>query len=228
MLTPKYTTIHGYNHPIWEMVDSIIDYLFRYGKHFNEHIIPIRNYLPEIVMDTSQDNINNNNNIEQKEILDKWIHYQCVSSFIARYKHKFLDLKCPSPISHITDINSIPNELINKYSHLPINFFSLLFNVIHLNAYINQTLMRRHICGHGLYSISSFYDHSCLPNIAYVTFNGKLQMVTTRIIEKGEKLVTSYLAEFIDECDLNERRARLQWMGFNCHCPRCIKEVRME
>lgn len=72
--------------------------------------------------------------------------------------------------------------------------------------------------------MSSFYDHSCDPNLVYAQFAGKLRMVLVKEIAAGEALTTSYLAEFVDQIDSAERRERCKWLGFQCRCSRCRRD----
>ena len=51
-------------------------------------------------------------------------------------------------------------------------------------------------------------------------------MVLIGEVKPGTPLTTSYLAEFVDQIDVNERRERLKWMGFDCECSRCERELK--
>eukprot|EP01084_Bolivina_argentea_P294841 507445_1 len=207
--TPKYSHIEGYEHPIWEIVDCIIEYLYRMSIYFHKHDMKLT--------------INNYDNME---ISDGLIHYSVVQTFINRYIKDFSDIECPNPMVYISE--NPPSRLCDKYPHILPLFFSEIFRIIHLNGYVNQSLYLRNIFGHGLYSLSSFYDHSCDPNIVYATYNGKLRMILIKEIKEYEPLTTSYLAEFIDQIDFKQRKERLKWMGFNCLCDRCKMDAKMD
>ena len=187
------------------MVDCVIEYLYRMSIYFHEydHRLTLTEY-------------------DGVALSDRLIHVAVAQSFVARYCHRFDDAECPNPSAELSECP--PPRLCSKYGHIPPALFSDLFRIVHLNGYVNQTLYLRHILGHGLYAMSSFFDHSCDPNLVYAQFEGKLRAVLVKEVKAGEPLTTSYLAEFVDQIDAAERTERCKWLGFQCRCTRCRRE----
>ena len=190
---------------MWELVDCVMEYLWRMTIYFHEH--DGRLTLSEY---------------DGAALSDRLIHVAVAQPFVARYVHRFDDAECPNPTASISE--APPARLCSKYRHIPPALFADLFRVVHLNGFVNQTLYLRHILGHGLYAMSSFLDHSCSPNLVSAQFGGKMRMCLVKEVAAGEPLTTSYLAEFVDQIDSAERRERCKWLGFHCRCTRCRRE----
>lgn len=77
--------------------------------------------------------------------------------------------------------------------------------------------------GYGVYPSSSYFNHSCSPNLSKKRVGRSWQFSAARDIAVGEECCITYLGG--DEKDLNrqERQSRLKevW-GFECCCVRCV------
>jgi len=82
----------------------------------------------------------------------------------------------------------------------------------------NQSLL-----GYGVYPISSFYNHSCWPNISFKTnFGGvpQLEFFTVSHIPKNGELTISYI-DLLDSVT-NRRDLLKDKYFFDCQCERCL------
>jgi len=78
--------------------------------------------------------------------------------------------------------------------------------------------------GSAMYPSASYFNHSCDPNITKVRRGRSVLFVTSKEISKGQELCISYGHT---ERQVEERQQVLRdWWGFNCNCPRCIKELK--
>lgn len=77
--------------------------------------------------------------------------------------------------------------------------------------------------GWGVYPRSSYFNHSCTPNVKKVRKGRTLEFVPMREIADGEELLISYLGDRSYN-DGTERRAALKEWGFDCMCAQCRSE----
>lgn len=79
--------------------------------------------------------------------------------------------------------------------------------------------------GYALYPDASYFNHSCIPNIAKARVGWEWIFTAEREIGLGEECCITYLGGDEKEMSVAERRARLQehW-GFECICLRCQEE----
>jgi hypothetical protein len=120
---------------------------------------------------------------------------------------------------------------------LNLNFFLAKVSMLNLNA-VSVTLpghfgeMER--VGTALFLESSFLNHNCTPNldVSFSHGTGDKREVTLNAIAnadtpKGDQLFISYVdADSEPYNDGDERRAFLRAAyGFECRCPRCVKEL---
>ena len=94
--SPKYEHIEGYGHPIWEIVDCVIEYLYRMSIYFHE-------YDRRLVL----------SEFDSNAISDALIHVAVTQSFVARHIHRFDDPECPNPSAQISE--NPPPRLCSKY-----------------------------------------------------------------------------------------------------------------
>ncbi|KAI5124957.1 hypothetical protein M0805_007384 [Coniferiporia weirii] len=86
--------------------------------------------------------------------------------------------------------------------------------------------------GSGLYLISSYLAHSCIPSVrpSFISGTSELHLIATRDIEEGEELTMAYVdvAQHPGETPVEARTRRraelLHGWKFSCACEKCIKE----
>lgn len=80
--------------------------------------------------------------------------------------------------------------------------------------------------GYGVWTSSSFFNHSCAPSIKKVREGRTWTFTAARDIAIGEECCISYIRGEEDALDVEARRKRLQngW-GFVCACTKCIEET---
>lgn len=79
--------------------------------------------------------------------------------------------------------------------------------------------------GSAAYLLSSMLNHSCEPNldVHFPHNNATVGFMALRDIQKNEQLTISYIDV---EMPVSQRRQRLGFSyGFECGCPRCLREV---
>jgi hypothetical protein len=78
-----------------------------------------------------------------------------------------------------------------------------------------------------IYLITSFINHSCVPNAKCVFSGSKggstVKVVALRKIKKGEQIFISYLP---DDFDYIQRAYGLFQYGFICKCEKCVSDVK--
>ena len=108
--------------------------------------------------------------------------------------------------------------------------------VMTILARVRNNSRESHVDGRHLIAINplfSFFNHSCDPNVVDDTdeddTSSTLILKTTRGVKANQELFISYLHE--DSLDLPraERNGLLrQWIGRDCCCTRCLKEMAAE
>lgn len=80
-------------------------------------------------------------------------------------------------------------------------------------------------CGAGMYQITSFANHSCVPNATYVTngpkYGDKLILKAKKEIKKGDQIFISYIGDHKYE----DRKRKLLQYGFDCKCMACQLKI---
>lgn len=70
--------------------------------------------------------------------------------------------------------------------------------------------------------ITLYVNHSCVPNVTLVNFNGYNILVTIRPIKKGDQLFLSYFRnDLINHSTANRRKYLMHRVLFCCRCQRC-------
>jgi hypothetical protein len=81
--------------------------------------------------------------------------------------------------------------------------------------------------GYGTWSLASFYNHSCEPNVRKQRKGRAMTFWTARDVEEGEELAISYLGGEVNlkEDGVEKRAEKLEtgW-GFVCRCARCERD----
>lgn len=80
------------------------------------------------------------------------------------------------------------------------------------------------LLAYSLHPPSSFFNHSCAPNLSKTRHGLSWSFTTSREVEMGEELCISYLGGG-ELAAREERRGRLRdgW-GFECGCAKCVEE----
>ncbi|CRK92827.1 CLUMA_CG006457, isoform A [Clunio marinus] len=77
--------------------------------------------------------------------------------------------------------------------------------------------------GAGIFPLSSFFNHSCSPNVMRITVENKLVFIVSRPIEENEQLFVCYRNDFM-ETSTESRKAELRTKyNFDCVCEACIE-----
>ncbi|ELR22218.1 SET domain containing protein [Acanthamoeba castellanii str. Neff] len=81
--------------------------------------------------------------------------------------------------------------------------------------------------GAGLYILSSFYNHSCVPNTrSSYPENNTWHVYASKPIEAGQEIFISYVDHMKSNKTVETRRQHLyNHYGFWCECPRCRLEL---
>lgn len=77
--------------------------------------------------------------------------------------------------------------------------------------------------GFGVFPSSSYFNHSCDPNIKKTRVKNKLLFRTTRDIEKDEELCIDY-GNYLNENVLKRREELAEWF-FDCGCGKCERDL---
>ena len=77
--------------------------------------------------------------------------------------------------------------------------------------------------GYALYVKSSFFNHSCSPNVTKLRIGREMQFTTTTNVLQGDELTISYLGDR-EYSNITERRRALESWGFDCLCSLCVME----
>ncbi|KAK5689316.1 Histone-lysine N-methyltransferase set-6 [Elasticomyces elasticus] len=82
--------------------------------------------------------------------------------------------------------------------------------------------------GYAVYPSSSYFNHSCSPNVAKQRVGNAWRFWVIDDVGKGEQLCISYLGGDEKGLSVEERRARLtEVWGFVCECARCQWEAKL-
>lgn len=79
--------------------------------------------------------------------------------------------------------------------------------------------------GFGVWPLASYFNHSCLPNVAKKRVGRAWEFWAAHDIHEGDELCISYMGGDEGELNLSERRGRSEdiW-GFSCACVKCVAE----
>lgn len=130
-----------------------------------------------------------------------------------------------NPQSHIEEINA----LSSKYN-IPkeqTNFMSTINSILKINSFrIANSPQEKKIPLRGLYPLSSFLNHSCVPNTRSIFNNNyTMSVFATKDIENGEEILTCYTGLL---WSTPARRCQLfKTKGFWCKCRRCEDRTEM-
>lgn len=100
------------------------------------------------------------------------------------------------------------------------------------NIVIHEKILRSKIATNGfnfksketaMLYYGSFFNHSCVPNVTYYPFNGKMVFRALRNINVGEELCISYIG-ICGKYDHVDRYRLLNHWNFTCKCIKCQSE----
>lgn len=80
------------------------------------------------------------------------------------------------------------------------------------------------VTGTGIFPLSSFFNHSCAPNIVRITVENKLAFIVSRPIEKNKQLFVCYRDNFFETVKRDRQEALQKSYSFKCSCEACIKD----
>lgn len=114
-------------------------------------------------------------------------------------------------------------ELLPKmWSLLSTNQFGLQHNSREIGPDYVRSFNFQDI-GSGLFPFASLFNHSCDPNVKYITVDNKLAFVVSRPITAGKQLFISYGPNPCYD-SRRYRQAYLKIYGFKCDCDACIND----
>lgn len=79
------------------------------------------------------------------------------------------------------------------------------------------------VIGSGIFAFSSFFNHSCAPNITRIVVENKLAFVVTRPVEKDQQLFVCYRSNFLQTGREERRQEIMTSYRFKCVCQACTK-----
>ena len=77
--------------------------------------------------------------------------------------------------------------------------------------------------GSAMYPSASYFNHACDSNVKKDRHGRRIAFVASRDIQVGEEICITY--GDADGDVLERRRNLLEWWGFACTCPRCLREL---
>lgn len=80
------------------------------------------------------------------------------------------------------------------------------------------------VIGSAIFALSSFFNHSCAPNITRIAVEDKLAFVVSRPIEKNQQLFVCYRSNFFRTGKLERQEEIKKSYRFKCLCQACVKE----
>ncbi|XP_026488371.2 SET domain-containing protein SmydA-8-like isoform X2 [Vanessa tameamea] len=131
--------------------------------------------------------------------------------------------------SQIKDTFEELNKLQCIY-YLPeqhVEFLNIVESIIKINSFrISHSLIGNKIELRGLYPLSSFMNHSCIPNTRNVfTSNYLMTVFATKDIEKGDEITSCYTG--LLWCSPARRYQLYKSKNFWCFCTRCNDNTEM-
>lgn len=75
--------------------------------------------------------------------------------------------------------------------------------------------------GAGLFNVSSYINHACMPNVIRLTTSDHMILKTIRPISKGEQIFVRYAVDPNWPASQRQRQL-LQLCGFKCECQLCV------
>lgn len=80
------------------------------------------------------------------------------------------------------------------------------------------------VTGTGIFALSSFFNHSCAPNLVRIKVDNKLAFVVSRPIEKNKQLFVCYRDNFFETGKRDRQEILQKSYNFKCSCEACIKD----
>jgi SET domain len=134
--------------------------------------------------------------------------------------------------------NSVPEEMNSMLSrHIDLmksitknkkqqdflgDFMRKQFEIIITNSF-GLTSYQNGDVGSGIFALSSYFNHSCAPNITRVTIDNKLAFVVARPVSKNQQLFVCYRGSFATTSKAERREEILRSYRFECVCEACLK-----
>lgn len=78
--------------------------------------------------------------------------------------------------------------------------------------------------GSGIFPLSSFFNHSCAPNVSRITVDNKLVFIVTRPIEKNQQLLVCYRSNFLGFNKRDRKKELRRSYRFECSCEACFND----
>ncbi|EGG17793.1 SET domain-containing protein [Cavenderia fasciculata] len=140
--------------------------------------------------------------------------------------------KKDAPLEWKDDYDVFKKSLLTRESNqkrFDFNWFVRIMQILYLNTLgidvgSTKPSISSPTSSIGLFFLSSFFNHSCDPNVYMAFPHDKTAVITAlRDIKKGEELFISYGDS---EKDMFDRQTHLfDNYGFNCDCPKCTQEL---
>ncbi|XP_050361712.1 SET domain-containing protein SmydA-8-like isoform X2 [Nymphalis io] len=169
---------------------------------------------------------NNSNKIEKKSLILARMLIYIQFLFLSKKQKDLLGLFQRGQIKDtFEDLNNLQSIYCIPDQH--IKFLNFVQSIIKINSFrISHSLNCNKIELRGLYPLSAFMNHSCIPNTRNVfTSNYFMAIYATRDIEKGDEITSCYTG--LLWCTPARRYQLYKSKNFWCFCARCNDKTEM-
>lgn len=143
-----------------------------------------------------------------------------LQSISALQRNSVPDQMKPMLSRHIDLMKSITKN--KKNQDFLGEFMRKQFEIIITNSF-GLTSYQNGDVGSGIFALSSYFNHSCAPNITRVTIDNKLAFVVARPVSKGQQLFVCYRGSFTTTSKVERREEVLRSYRFECVCEACAE-----
>ncbi|CAF3628549.1 unnamed protein product [Rotaria sp. Silwood1] len=151
-------------------------------------------------------------------------------------------------------LQSNENEKIRKYPYLLHSYTNKIYKFLKmstlekLQSYITPSIIRsiigksltnvfgiwsidepdenKELLGYSLYPSSSFFNHSCKPNLIKIKKGSKIIFKLVKNIQKNEELCIHYGNSINSVLEIRQKDLK-EWF-FDCLCERCVEEMNLK
>lgn len=207
----------GKNPHTMECNDNLYD-THRHSEYYMRSIMIAINIFPNIesLMKFVEDAIKNKKPQIPGPLLDIKSRYRALlqlSMYLPRERNeKFLKDAC-----QLYDCLLL-RKSIKRLFNTELKKRFLMHLVLHHGCAISQNhfLTEDRMCA---FILSSYFNHSCAPNLMTYSIANQRIFITTRPIKAGEQMYVSYLLDLFSSD--HERKQLFDNFGFECNCERC-------
>lgn len=122
---------------------------------------------------------------------------------------------------HVNIMKSITKN--QKHQNFLDEFMRKQMEIIVTNSFGLVDINENEI-GSGIFPLSSFFNHSCAPNVSRITVDNKLVFIATRPIEKNQQLLVCYRSNFLGFNKRDRKKELRRSYRFECSCEACFND----